>query len=103
MMPRVAKASCWLLVIALLGAVGGCSWFSKKTGNEPMELVDFEPSVKLRKAWSRSIGEGQGAGFTSLTPALDGDKIYAVDHQGLLVAMKAENGKKLWSRKINKP
>ncbi|ACE85358.1 outer membrane protein assembly factor BamB [Cellvibrio japonicus] len=101
MRPFLAMTGRWLLVVAAVSLFSGCSWFSKKTGNEPMELVDFKSSVKLDKVWSRGIGDGQSEGFTSLVPALDGDKIYAVDYKGLVVAMNAETGKKLWSRRIN--
>jgi outer membrane protein assembly factor BamB len=82
--------------------MSGCSWFSKKTGNEPMELVDFKETLDLDKVWNRGIGEGQNKGFSSLTPALDGDTIYAVDYEGLVVALDSKTGKKHWSRKVNK-
>jgi outer membrane protein assembly factor BamB len=81
--------------------MSGCSWFSKKTGNEPMELVDFKETLDLDKVWSRGIGEGQNKGFSSLTPALDGDAIYAVDYEGLVVAINSQTGKKLWKRTVN--
>lgn len=66
-----------------------------------MELVDFKETLDLDKVWSRGIGEGQNKGFSSLTPALDGDAIYAVDYEGLVVAMNSQTGKKLWKRTIN--
>ena len=91
--------SCIVLLCAF--AMSGCSWFSKKTGNEPMELVDFKQTLELDKVWKRGIGEGQGKGFSNLTPALDGDAIYAVDFEGLVVALDNKTGKKLWSRKVN--
>ncbi len=90
----------WLVLLCAF-AMSGCSWFSKKTGNEPMELVDFEETLDLDKVWSHGIGEGQNKGFSSLTPALDGDAIYAVDYEGLVVAMNSQTGKKLWKRTIN--
>lgn len=90
----------WLVLLCAF-AMSGCSWFSKKTGNEPMELVDFDETLDLDKVWSRGIGEGQNKGFSSLTPALDGDVIYAVDYEGLVIAMNSQTGKKLWKRKIN--
>jgi outer membrane protein assembly factor BamB len=74
--------------------MSGCSWFSKKTGNEPMELVDFKETLDLDKVWKRGIGEGQNKGFSSLTPA--------VDYEGLVVALDSKTGKKRWSRKVNK-
>jgi outer membrane protein assembly factor BamB len=67
-----------------------------------MELVDFKETLDLDKVWSRGIGEGQNKGFSSLTPALDGDTIYAVDYEGLVVALDSKTGKKHWSRKVNK-
>lgn len=99
MMP-VSAYSRWIIILGLV-ALSGCSWFSKKTGNEPMDLADFEETIKMDKVWKRSIGVGQSKGFTSLTPALDAGTIYAVDFEGLLVAVNAESGKKRWKRKIN--
>lgn len=92
----------WLLVVCSF-AMSGCSWFSKKTGNEPMELVDFKHTLDLDRVWKRGIGEGQNEGFSRLTPALDGETIYAVDYEGLVVAVNANTGKKLWKKKINQP
>jgi len=100
MQVSVRHLSCLVLLCAF--AMSGCSWFSKKTGNEPLELVDFKETLDLDKVWSRGIGEGQNKGFSSLTPALDGDAIYAVDYEGLVVAMDNKTGKKLWTRKVNK-
>ncbi|HEY0893533.1 MAG TPA: outer membrane protein assembly factor BamB [Cellvibrio sp.] len=100
MQVSVRHLSCLVLLCAF--AMSGCSWFSKKTGNEPMELVDFKETLDLDKVWKRGIGEGQNKGFSSLTPALDGDAIYAVDYEGLVVALDSKTGKKQWSRKVNK-
>lgn len=85
-----------LLCVILLS---GCSVFGKKTGNEPMQLVDFDATVKLKKVWQRDVGAGQGEGFTHLTPVIDGDVIYSVDHKGRVVAMNRLTGKVLWQRK----
>lgn len=91
------------LVLVFAFATSGCSWFSKKTGNEPMELVDFKESVDIDKVWKRGVGEGQNQGFSRLTPALDGEAIYAVDYEGLVVAINSKSGEKLWKKKINQP
>ena len=63
-----------LLLCAVL--ISSCSVFSKKTGQEPMELESFKATAKLNEVWSRGVGDGQGVGLTQLTPALDGEKIY---------------------------
>lgn len=89
-----------LLLCAVL--LSGCSWFSKKTGQEPMELESFKETAKLSEIWSRGVGDGQGIGLTQLTPVIDGDRIYTVDHEGVVTALNRQNGKKLWSTKITK-
>jgi outer membrane protein assembly factor BamB len=87
-----------LLLCALL--LSGCSWFSKKTGQEPMDLVSFKATVKLKKLWSKDVGDGQGIGYTQLTPVINGDKIFTVDHEGILTAIDRKKGKKLWTKNI---
>jgi outer membrane protein assembly factor BamB len=86
------------LLCAIL--LSSCSWFSKKTGQEPMDLVDFKKTAKLKEIWNRNVGDGQGVGFTQLTPAIDGDNIFTVDHKGILTAISRETGKKLWSKDV---
>jgi outer membrane protein assembly factor BamB len=87
-----------LLLCAVL--LSSCSVFSKKTGQEPMELEDFAETAKLSKIWSRDMGSGQGVGFTQLTPVLTSDKIFTVDREGIVTAVSRETGKKLWAKNI---
>jgi outer membrane protein assembly factor BamB len=87
-----------LLLCAVL--LSGCSIFSKKTGQEPMDLESFKETAKLKEVWSRGVGDGQGIGLTQLTPALDGERIYTVDHQGIVTALNSKSGKKIWSKNI---
>lgn len=89
-----------VLLCALL--MSGCSWFSKKTGQEPMELESFKETAKLKEVWSNDVGSGQGIGLTQLTPVIDGDKIYAVDNEGIVSALNRQNGKELWSKNVTK-
>lgn len=88
------------LLCALL--MSGCSLFSKKTGQEPMDLESFKETAKLSEIWSSGVGNGQGVGLTQLTPAIDADKIYTVDHEGIVTALNRQNGKKLWSKNVTK-
>lgn len=88
----------WGLALCVV-LLSGCSLFGKKTGNEPVELVDFEETVKLKKVWRKDVGAGQGDGLTHLTPAIDGETIYTVDHKGRISALNRLTGKKLWQLK----
>lgn len=89
-----------ILLCALL--LSGCGIFSKKTGQEPMELESFKTTAKLKTVWSNDVGSGQSPGFTQLTPAIDGDKVFVVDHEGIVTALDRNKGKTLWSKNITK-
>lgn len=65
-----------------------------------MELESFKATAKLTEVWSRDVGRGQGIGLTQLMPVIDGEKIYSVDHQGVVTALNRQTGKKLWSVKV---
>jgi len=90
----------YLVLLSLLLGLSSCSLFGKKDGTEPMELVDFEPTVSVKRVWQRSIGSGQGKGYTRITPVIDGDTLYAADHKGELYALNRHNGKVLWRKKL---
>lgn len=102
-MKFVSSRSLTLCILLVLIGLSGCSFFKKKTGNEPMDLKGFEETADIDKEWSRGIGEGQSKGFSYLVPAIDGEKIYAIDYRGKLVAMNSKTGKKLWSKKAVRP
>ncbi|TBU98843.1 outer membrane protein assembly factor BamB [Stutzerimonas kirkiae] len=89
-----------LLALAVLAV--GCSSNDKKEP-QPAELTKFTAEVKLKKQWSRSIGDGQGKTYNLLTPALYGEHIYAADVEGLVVAMDRETGKVVWKQDLDVP
>jgi outer membrane protein assembly factor BamB len=93
--------------LAVLLLLNGCSWI-KSWGddddpNEPAELVEFEPSLKVGKAWSVGIGKGLDKAGRQLRPAYSSGSLYAADYKGLLVAIDADSGRKLWEIKTNLP
>lgn len=94
------KSLKWIVLVNIFLVLSGCSVFGKKTGNEPVKLVKFEATAKINRVWSTNVGAGQGPGFTRLSPVMDGDRIYTVDHKGEVVALARSNGKKIWNRKL---
>lgn len=90
---------CTLFVCALL--VSGCSVFGKKDGAEPMELVEFEPSVELETVWKQNVGAGRKNAVIKLQPAMEGDAIYAADIRGRVEAFNRHTGKRLWLSKTD--
>ena len=89
-----------LLACAVLAA--GCSSDSKKE-LPPAELPDFTAEVELKTEWSRSIGDGQGETWNVLVPAVDGERIFAADVNGMVKAMDRLTGKVLWSQDLDRP
>jgi outer membrane protein assembly factor BamB len=89
-----------LLALAVLAV--GCSSNSKKE-EPPAELTTFEAEVRLKEQWSRSIGEGQGETYNLLVPAVDGERIFAADVEGLVVALDRLSGKVLWKQDLETP
>lgn len=91
------------LIIVLIACITlqSCSWI-KGWGDddiepgEPVALVEFTPSLATQKKWSTKIGDGVGRKRTQLRPVIVDDVIYAGDYKGLLVALDATSGKKIW-------
>lgn len=88
------------LLVGLLSAtmLSGCSWFGGETDTVVMApLPQVENQFTPQTVWSRSVGNGVGDFYSHLRPAFQDNHIYAADRQGLVMAMNAENGEKLWS------
>lgn len=89
-------------VLALAVMAVGCSSNSKKE-LPPAELPDIQEEVRLDKQWNRSIGDGQGEIYNLLTPAVDGDRLYAAAANGEVVAMDRLTGDKAWEVDLDLP
>jgi outer membrane protein assembly factor BamB len=85
------------LVLAAL-ALSACGIFSGDDEEElePVELVDIETKVKVRKLWSTKVGDAAEYLRVALRPAGDGNRIYAASRDGNVVALNPESGKTIW-------
>jgi len=98
----------WLLLaLAALLLLNGCSWI-KSWGEDddpdaPAKLIAFEPTLKVGKVWSTGIGAGLDKAGRQLWPAYSSGVLYAADYKGLLVAVDADTGRKLWDVKTKLP
>jgi outer membrane protein assembly factor BamB len=97
-----------ILAVALLAGVllQGCSWI-KSWGDEdpgdPAPLVEFEPSLKVGKIWSTSVGDGMGKQGLSMGPRYSSGSLFTADYEGRLVSVNAANGAKNWELKTKQP
>ena len=89
-------------VLALAVMAVGCSSNSKKE-LPPNELPDIQEEVRLDAQWSRSIGDGQGELYNLLTPAVDGERLYAAAVNGEVVALDRLTGDKFWEVELDLP
>jgi len=93
------ESMCRFFVVAsLLSLLPGCALFSsdEEVGFEPSPLVKFEAQATLDKQWSAKVGSGVGDSYLKLTPAIDGDVIYAADANGVVAAFDRVTGERQW-------
>lgn len=97
-----------LSLLLALGLLNGCAWIGswfddEEDPNEPAPLVEFEPSVEVRKVWDVQIGDGLDRRGRQLWPAYSRGTLYAGDHEGRLYAIESETGRVRWSVKTELP
>lgn len=97
-----------LLLLAGLSLASGCAALGNLFDNpdntaEPAELVDFEPTIKVRTVWQRSVGSGAGNLFLKLRPAIDGERVYAATRGGRVRAFDARTGESVWDTETDSP
>lgn len=102
--PRGAR---WLrlmpgaLLAALLLAMVGCS--SDKEVDPPAELVDIRQTRDVQRLWSVGLGGDSERLRLALRPAVVDGVLYAASHDGEVVALAAQNGRRIWSIKTKLP
>ena len=107
-MRSVARIVQVLVIVALAILAGGCAAFDRlfASGDNttpPAELVDFEPTVKVRTVWQRNVGSGAGKLFLKLRPAIDGERVFAATRNGDVRAFDARTGESLWDTDTDSP
>ena len=93
-----------LLLAALIAVTPGCStvkgWFGKSTkskASEPAELTKLASPIGVSKALDFNLGDGEGRRWLRQRPTLDGNRVYATNDDGEVVALDAASGKGIWT------
>jgi len=87
------------IVAAAAFFISGCSLFGGDDEDDelqPAELLEFEQTLDVRKLWSEKVGEGTEFLRIALSPAGDGNRIYAASYDGNVIAYNPENGNRVW-------
>jgi len=100
MITRVA--SVLLLGMALTGCSTMKGWFAgkdaaAKKAQEPAELVKFEPTLKVNKAWLVNLGKGERRIGVRQGPAVANGHVFAAAITGGVHAIDLQTGKKVWT------
>jgi len=88
----------WLLLLPVLALAAGCS--KEKDVEPPAELVDFQATLRVDRAWKVSMGGGEEVMRLALSPAVDGTTVYLAGHDGDVAAVGLENGRQLWQIRL---
>ncbi|WP_163835102.1 outer membrane protein assembly factor BamB [Spartinivicinus ruber] len=91
---------------ALITLLSGCSLFDSDDSDsalEPKPLTDIENTIKVREVWNHQVGEGYDDKYYKLTPAIDGNRIFASDVHGEVVALDRDSGDELWEVELELP
>ncbi len=91
-----------LIMLAVVTG-SGCSMFGGNDDDkelEPTELVKFKQTLKVKKIWSKKVGDGSEALRVALSPASDGNRIYTASHDGKVSAFNPENGNLVWQTEL---
>lgn len=95
-----------ITLLSLSLVLPGCAWvrgWGDPEPGDPAELVKFDETLKVRKVWSTSVGDGLGKQGIGIAPVYVGGTIYAADHKGRVTAVDAESGNRRWQQKTDLP
>lgn len=86
-----------LLFFILAMPIAGCGIFGDDDDVlPPKELLEFDATLPLGKLWSAKLGKGSEFLRVALSPAGDGERIYAASRNGVVSAFNPDNGKRIW-------
>jgi len=93
---RTSNRTRVVLAAAAFIALAACS---DKEIDPPAELVDIKAKLPVHRAWSAGLGGDSERLRLALRPTVADGKVYAASHDGEVVALAADNGKRQWSVK----
>ena len=93
---KIARATLFCASILLFGGCGIFGGNDDDEALEPLELVDIEETLDVRRLWSQKVGGGTEFLRVGLSPAGDGNRIYAASYDGIVSALEPDSGRRIW-------
>ncbi|NLC20505.1 MAG: outer membrane protein assembly factor BamB [Halomonadaceae bacterium] len=95
------KSTLPLVALFTLALLAGCAGKQEETRYSPKELQRFEASAELKRDWRQRAGHGLGRAAYPISPALDGETIFAADERGRVMAFAADSGQQRWQTDLD--
>lgn len=85
-----------LFVLIPLLLLAGCT-SSIDPLEPPAELTTIvSPQLDVTHHWVQQLGKGSGKQYLKLAPYVDGERVFAANHTGLVEAFAGNDGSRLW-------
>ncbi len=103
-MTRLPNIRLFMLLLISV-TLTSCGLFSGDDDDEgaPAELVKYERTLRIKKVWSRKLGDSAEHLRLALGAASDGTTIFAAAHDGRVSAFSASDGDRQWLKKTKLP
>ena len=99
-MTTVHRGFALALLLAWAGLSAGCGWLGLGRTDyslPPAKLTPITESITVRQLWKTQVGAGsKQQSWLRLTPALAGNRLYAVSAEGQVMAVDGQSGQTLW-------
>ena len=84
-------------------SIAGCSIFGGDDEEElqPTKLLKFDKTLDVKRLWSAKLGGGTEFLRIALSPAGDGNRIYAASYDGKVSAYDPEDGDRIWRTEVD--
>jgi outer membrane protein assembly factor BamB len=95
----VRRIAIWLVAATSIAA---CGLFGDDEEElEPTELLKFKQTLDVKRVWSTKVGDGTEFLRIGLSPAGDGNRIYAASYDGKVSAYDPEDGDRIWRTEVD--
>jgi outer membrane protein assembly factor BamB len=100
---RLSPVRRFAVLLIAASSISGCGLFGGDDDEElqPTELLDFEETLDVKRIWSTKVGDGTEFLRIALSPAGDGNRVYAASYDGKVSAYDPEKGRRIWRTEVD--